>query len=127
MNTIVTPEPSIFDLIRQYVPSADPAATAGDLLAAALNLPPAEREQLFADIITRLDGEADTQGVAADAAMQATLDWADLIAAGYLEPDLLTPDGDTERLLARISGYPADALATDTVRVVLPREQAEAA
>ncbi|RMG93487.1 MAG: response regulator [Deltaproteobacteria bacterium] len=33
----------------------------------------------------------------------------------------------TERLLARISGYPADALATDTVRVVLPREQAEAA
>lgn len=111
MNTSLSPKTSVFDLIRQHVPTAATASSAGDLLAQALQLPATEREQLFADIIALLDvsepvtvdsDDADnTQNIETDAATQVALDWADLITAGYLEPDFLAPDGDTERLLAR--------------------------
>ena len=89
-------------------------ASVSDLLRQALQLDEAGRTALLADLLNHLDGQleagSDHQPSDIDyaglddgliAGVQESLDWAALLAAGYLDVPLLAPDEDIERLLAR--------------------------
>lgn len=87
--------PPILKILSDHL-EQPPTASAAELLRGALQLNEAERETIVAEIIDALDA-----GAADDQPEQVSLDWAELIAAGYRDVPLLAPDLETDSLLAR--------------------------